>query len=156
ARSKCEFRSDLLGLRIEFHLYYLFEPKGIATDKRKEQVKEALNEKHENVIKINGDHIKELSTKILSEKDPSYTDIAVGLALATGRRANEIMKTASFKKSGERSLMFEGQLKTHNRYLFEEIGAYEIPCIVDSDLVIKGLKLLRKKTGAEILEYTDV
>ncbi|EKO3718764.1 hypothetical protein P0F08_002991 [Vibrio metschnikovii] len=156
ARSKSEFRSDLLGLRIEFHLYYLFEPKGIATDKRKEQVKEALNEKHENVIKINGDHIKELATKILSEKDPSYTDLAVGLALATGRRANEIMKTASFKKSGERSLMFEGQLKTHNRYLFEEIGAYEIPCIVDSDLVIKGLKLLRKKTGAEILEYTDV
>ena len=156
ARSKSEFRKDLLSLRIEFHLYYLLEPKGIATDQRKKQVQDSLNDKHQNVIKINGEHIKKLAIKLLSGRDNSYTDLAVGLALATGRRANEIMKTAKFKKLDKQFVMFEGQLKTHNRYLFEDIGSYKIPCIIDTDFVINGMKLLRKKTKAEVMEYTDI
>ncbi|MGI0120270.1 protelomerase family protein [Zooshikella sp. RANM57] len=155
SRSKSDFRSDLLALRIEFHLYYLFEPKGIAVDKRKSQVKEALNEKHENVIKINGENIIKIAEKLLQNKS-NYTDIAIGLALLTGRRANEIMKTAKCRVASDKTLFFDGQLKTHNRYLFETLGEYEIPCLTKPELVIKALKRLRKMTGEEMLVYTDV
>lgn len=151
-----DFRRDLLSLRIEHHAYYMFEPKGAVKDWIRDDDKKQLNKKLHSQILVNPDWVKNLSRDLLTRDNPSVSDLCIGLAMATGRRLTEIMKTAKFKKVDDTSLMFEGQLKTKNRHLFEVITPYEIPTLVDADIVVKALRCLRKDTGKEQLKYLNV
>src|SRR6202158_4756382 len=54
-----------------------------------------------------------------------WADIAVGLAVCTGRRPGEILKTAVFERKSAYSVIFTGQLKRRE----SDIPPYEIPTL---------------------------
>lgn len=72
-------------------------------------------------------------------KKESWGELALGIALATGRRCVEVIHFGKFKKSGKSQLVFSGQRKTKIHGTTE----YTIPCLVDTDLVVNALSRLR-------------
>jgi hypothetical protein len=174
-------RIDLAKIKIEHHLFYLFLPHDCVADRQKEKSKIALNEKDSNQVLINATWVKTLSESLINgalrdtngadmtltdyvnirkksarPKKKPYTDLVIGLALACGRRATELMRTGTFTPAIlDNHLLFGGQLKTKNRYLFEEIAAYEVPIIIDLDLFLEGFELLRRFGRTESVKYID-
>jgi|GEM_PF-5321803 len=155
---------SLQDIRIEHHAYYLLQPiyvwvRKIATsmdrDKRDTNVM--------NQIKVNPDFALKtaeelLKTSIEKKEKANKFDLAVAIAIATGRRRTEIFKTAVFdviETTPEQHLIFSGQLKTHDRDLFDDVKPYAIPCLVDRELVLDGFKLLRKLQSGDFVTYLD-
>lgn len=151
-----DFRKDLLNLKIEHHSYYMFEPKGVIKDWIRGDDKKSLSKKLHSQILVNPNYVKTLASDLLTKDEPTDSDLCIGLALATGRRLTEIMKTAKFTKVDDKTLLFSGQLKTKNRHLFEEIKPYQVPCMINPDLVLKALKTLRKATGKDPIRFKNV
>ncbi len=151
-----EYKKDLLSLNVEHHSYYLFEPKGAVKDWIKDDDSKQLSKKLHNQIVVNPKWIKDLSLILLTKESPSDSDLCVGLALSTGRRLTEIMKTAKVKMVDDRTLLFSGQLKTKNRHLFESVKPYNIPTLIDAKIVLQAFKTLRKATRKDKLKFTDV
>lgn len=156
ARTGSSFKTDLLKLRIEHHAYYMFEPKGSYKDFISDDSAKKLKAKLSNQILVNPEWVKTLANTLLTKDDPSVSDLAIGIAMATGRRLTEIMKTGTIKAVNKSTLLFAGQLKTKNRHLFEEIKPYEVPAMIDSAIICKALKKLRNETKAEPLIYRNV
>ena len=95
----------------------------------------------------------ELSEKEADQKLAEYIhnrqaiDLSIAVALATGRRAIEVMVQGSFKRKGKNLLEFTGQAKDRGR-----TGSYEIPCLVDADLIIKSVERIRSSIYAQHLK----
>jgi len=151
-----EFRSDLLSLRIEHHAFYMFEPKGAVKDWIRDDDKKQLNKKLHSQILVNPEWVKSLSHDLLTKKSPSTSELCIGIAIATGRRLTEIMKTAKLKVVDDETLLFSGQLKTKNRHLFEDITSYKIPSMIKAEIVVKALNKIRNDTSKDLLKYNDV
>jgi len=81
-----------------------------------------------------------------------WEDIAVGLAVTTGRRLTEILKTAVFHPLSRYTVQFEGQLKQKA----ELLAPYEIPTLVEADLAIEAAGRLRTLLPCRDLENTEV
>jgi hypothetical protein len=106
------------------------------------------------------DRIADRSTKLINDPDAivnkaielvktnNWSDIAGGLAVLTGRRCGEIIKTAQFEYKTQYSVTFKGALKRHNEAV--EL-VFEIPVLCQADLVIKAIASLRLQLGFEIL-----
>ncbi|MBD1559526.1 hypothetical protein HC752_21520 [Vibrio sp. S9_S30] len=153
----------LQDIRIEHHAYYLIQPiyvwvRKIGTsmdrDKRDSNVM--------NQVQVNPEFAISTAEKLLSTslevKEANKFDLALGLAIATGRRRTEIFKTAVFDvidTTPDNHVMFSGQLKTHDRELFDDVKPYAIPCLIDRDLVMQGLALLRKIQKDDHVTYLD-
>lgn len=105
-------------------------------------------------------HVNEYikTAKKLLDSD-SYIDIAMGLCALTGRRPSEILMTASFEETTDRSIQFEfkgkeveiefdeavifsGQMKLKDSD--DGNDNYLIPTLCNADLVRKALTKLRK------------
>ena len=77
-------------------------------------------------------------------KSSHWVDLAIWLALASGRRPIELFKTGSFSKVGKFSVNFSGQAKKSG------VGAnitYQIPLNVESDIFLQVFKSFRKKVA---------
>src|SRR5579875_3767616 len=61
-----------------------------------------------------------------------WEDLAVGLAVTTGRRLTELLKTAQFHPMSAYTVEFSGQLKQKQ----ELLAPYEIPTLVEAELVL--------------------
>ena len=151
-----QFRRDLLNLKIEHHAFYMFETKGAIKDWISDDSNKSLKKKLRNQILINPEWVKEKANELLTKEEPSLSDLAIGIAIASGRRPTEVMKSAKLKAVNDATLLFTGQLKTKNRHLFEEIKPYEIPSLIKSEVVVKALRKLRKMTKKEVLVYRNV
>jgi len=81
-----------------------------------------------------------------------WEDIALGLAVTTGRRLTEILKTAVFHPMSRYTVQFEGQLKQKA----ERLSPYEIPTLVEADLVIEATRRLRTLLDCSSLDNTEV
>lgn len=68
-----------------------------------------------------------------------WEDLAVGLAVTTGRRLTEVLKTARFHPVSDWTVEFEGQLKQKA----EMLRPYEIPTLVEARVVIAAWQRLR-------------
>ena len=74
-------------------------------------------------------------------KSDSWSEIAAGLAVVTGRRAAEVMQTAQFEQASQWSVWFTGALKRRG----EEVELrFEIPTLVKAASVISATKRLRR------------
>ena len=73
----------------------------------------------------------------------SYTAIAVGLCLLTGRRLTEVLLTAVMTPINDDVVLFSGQLKTKGSEN-AQIEPYEIPVLTGSNLVCDALNRLRQ------------
>lgn len=68
-----------------------------------------------------------------------WQDLAAGLAVSTGRRLTEVLKTAEFEYKTPYSVVFRGQLKQKGN----TIADFEIPTLAPAELVVKALTRLR-------------
>jgi len=72
----------------------------------------------------------------------SYADLAIGIALATGRRAIEVLLTGTFKSTTSKNkIMFSGQAKKGHGV---EVKPYKIPTIIDAKVIINAVDTLRQ------------
>lgn len=77
-------------------------------------------------------------TKVLL-KSWDWKELAVGIALATGRRTIEVLKTGDFRQKRANLIRFRGQAKSKS-----EKGWFNIPCLVSAKLVVDAVARLRK------------
>jgi Telomere resolvase len=70
----------------------------------------------------------------------TWSEVAAGLAVVTGRRVSEILKTAQFSNKSTYSVMFTGAVKRRS----ESIPlTFEIPTLVTANIVIDAISKLR-------------
>lgn len=93
----------------------------------------------------NPDAIVDQATELISGSN--WSDIAAGLAVLTGRRCGEIIKTAQFQYKTKYSVTFQGALKRRNE---KRELIFEIPVLTEADLVLKAIKTLRLQLGDEV------
>jgi hypothetical protein len=98
----------------------------------------SLTHKSQHLKSYNFPKVLELAKQSLSAE--SYTQVAWGIALLTGRRSGEVLHFGKFTKIDQSTLLFEGQLKKRQGTQAE---AYPIPVLADADLVIEAIKRLR-------------
>ena len=79
------------------------------------------------------------ATHLLISND--WADIACGLAVLTGRRHTEVMKTAKFDGKSNFSVMFSGALKRRGEA--KDALVIEIPTLCRADYVLSGIAKLR-------------
>ena len=102
-------------------------------------------------------HLLEQPDRLLQQAEallhgePWY-ELALGLAIVTGRRSTEILKTAKFYPKTPFTLLFEGQLKKRNLLM----KPYEIPTLVEADLVLSAWRRLRALADCSDLELDEV
>lgn len=154
----------LQDIRFEHHAYYLLQPiyvwvRKIATsldsEKRDSNVMSQIKVNPKFAIDTAEQLIKDSIEKKLNA---NKFDLAIGIAIATGRRRTEIFKTAIFdaiETTPDNHLVFSGQLKTHDRALFDDLKPYVIPSLIDRDLVMSGLELLRELQADDVVSYLD-
>jgi hypothetical protein len=88
-------------------------------------------------------------TLLLSD---NWAELVVGIALCTGRRLAEIMKTAVFTQKEAYTVWFEGQIKGRTRIE----GKYEIPTLVRGYLVVEATAKLRRLVDCREIEVAQV
>ena len=98
----------------------------------------SLTHKSQHLKSYNFPKVLELAKQSLSAE--SYTQVAWGIALLTGRRAGEVLHFGTFTKIDQSTVLFEGQLKKRQGTQAE---AYPIPVLADSDLILDAIKRLR-------------
>jgi hypothetical protein len=80
----------------------------------------------------------------------AWPEVAVGITVCTGRRLGEVLKTAAFERKTAYSVLFEGQLKK------EGAVSFEIPTLVEADLVIAAWRWLRAHHNCEQIDLDDI
>src|SRR5262249_4548927 len=88
-------------------------------------------------------------TLLLSD---DWAELVVGIALCTGRRLTEILKTGVFLGKDPYTVWFEGQIKGRTR--IEE--RYEIPTLVRAYLVVEATTKLRRLVDCREVEVVQV
>lgn len=93
----------------------------------------------------NPDKIVKRATTLLGSYQ--WSEIAAGLAVVTGRRCTEVIKTAQFEYKSKYSVIFTGALKRGD----EPVECvFEIPTLCQAQLVIDAIANLRSQLGEEI------
>lgn len=84
---------------------------------------------------------------------PYFSHLALGIALATGRREIEVVKQGRFEKVGEFELEFSGQAK--RRAGVDYASSYRIYTLVAADVVLEAIAKLRSLPEAIELQHLD-
>lgn len=133
------------SLKASFALY--------STEKR-ERTNINLNKRQNEAIEIECRHLVEWAKDRLvnlPQDSARYTEVAIAIAVLTGRRQSEIMSSAKFSGTDSDSrLMFSGQLKKHKN---EMTQAYEIPVLANgANAVLAGIEWLESRGKRELPE----
>lgn len=126
-------------------------------DANKLRVNKQLKEKGRTFI--NPTALLEKATNVLEKvaegHKPDYRDVAIALALATGRRMAEIMSAGNFEAVDSQTLAFSGTTKARKNRdeKFEQV--FNIPCLVNTALVISGIQYL-EDNGYRLDNVKDV
>jgi hypothetical protein len=95
----------------------------------------------------NPDEIVATAVRLLDS--PEWADIAAGLAVLTGRRLNEVLKTAQFSVVSHWVVRFSGALKRQG----EEVPlVFDIPTLTTAQRVIQATEKLRQITPPDANE----
>lgn len=106
-----------------------------------------INRTQSSKVKLDAESVNNLLIKLF-ESDEA-TDLALGVAMATGRRQIEVLIQGEFKKVGEFEISFSGQAK-------EKLvgGAYNITTLVSADKVLLAIDKLRE--SHQVKKIVDV
>lgn len=151
---------DVSDMKLDHEIMrHLTLPKATKVQLAAEAV-EAREVKATNTVDVNYywliDTISELlySTQIRDGvASPYFSHLALGLALATGRREIEVVKQGRFKKVGEFEVEFSGQAKRRSGVDYD--SSYRIYTLVAADVVIEALNKLRSLPEAIELQHLD-
>lgn len=122
---------------------------------------ETLEQRATNTVSINYswlvDKIHELlaATEVRADgtTTPYFSYLALGLALATGRREVEILKLGRFEKVGEFELEFSGQAKRRGGVDYGD--SYRIYTLLQAELVLEAFAKLRAMPEVLELQHLD-
>jgi hypothetical protein len=81
-----------------------------------------------------------------------WSELVVGIALCTGRRLAEILKTGTFAVKEPYTVWFEGQVKGRTRIP----DRYELPTLVRGYLVVEAVAKLRRLVDCTTIEVEQV
>lgn len=131
-----------LGTGFSDLVHLLTLPKEEVKAQQKKYNLEIYNQQS-SLIKINTEALIALGTSLIHEN--SYMKVSLGIAILTGRREAEVLKTGIFTphKNRKFEVLFEGQLKTKG----EEREAYPIPTLIDAKTIINAMGRLRELTA---------
>ena len=126
-----------------------------------EEAVETLEERAVNTVEINYHWLMDQVYELLTNRDrlvdgeyrPYYSHLALGLALATGRRSIEVLKTGRIKKVDRYQVEFSGQAKKRGGVDYSQ--AYHIYTLVDADLVVEAWNELRSLPEVVELQGMD-
>lgn len=122
---------------------------------------ETLEIRATNTVEVNYHWLIETIQKLLTEAEighdgapkQNFSSLALGLALATGRREIEILKMARFEKVGEFELEFSGQAKRRGGVDYGE--SYRIYTLIKADLVLEAFAKMRAMPEVLELQHLD-
>jgi hypothetical protein len=101
----------------------------------------------QNVIRVEqGDDIVQWARKVLSDAGNEHVcDVAVALAICTGRRMVEILHMGSFEADTGNTMKFSGKAKAG--LLGGETKVYRIPVLARSAVIVEAVNSLRSRVG---------
>lgn len=121
---------------------------------------EVLEAKATNTVTLNYHQLMAQITELLTAQQligdqygQYFSHLALGLALATGRRQIEILKLGRFEKVGEFELEFTGQAK--QRQGVDYSHSYRIYSLIKADLVLEAFARLRAMPEVAELQALD-
>lgn len=131
----------------------------VTRDQLAENAADVLEHKATNTIEINYHWLVKTASELLAAQQlrsdgsaaPFYSYLALGIAMATGRRAVEVLKQGRFKKVGDFELEFSGQAK--QRAGVDYSSSYRIYTLLDADTVLDAIKRLRAMP--EVIDLQD-
>ncbi|MCW6036798.1 telomere resolvase [Spirulina subsalsa FACHB-351] len=126
-----------------------------------ESATDTLEERAVNTVEINYHWLMDQVYTLLTNRErvidgeyrPFYSHLALGLALATGRRSIEVLKTGRIKKVDRHQVEFSGQAKKRGGVDYSQ--AYHIYTLVDADLVVEAWNELRSLPEVVELQGMD-
>jgi hypothetical protein len=116
----------------------------------KEYDKDQVALKVDGMVEIDPTLLLAKAKSILEDERSTWKELAVALTIVTGRRMAEVMSSASFTIVDQNTLSFSGVVKKKSRGKHD---VRSIPCLVDSNLVVSGMKQLEK--SGQRLEVPD-
>lgn len=108
-----------------------------------EEYAKKVVEKVTNQVSIDPTTLLNYTKAVLAHPDEyRYEDVAIALALATGRRMAEIMSTGNFEVVDEYTIAFSGLTKARFKKDEKSVAVINIPTLVPAKDVVKGIEYL--------------
>ena len=156
-----KFYEDLSSLKID---HEIMRHLGLSADQKAEKEKnskEKLEEKKSKTKNISYQEIMKITIDLLTRKTKtvgkksaySYASLALGIALATGRRQIEVLRLGTFKKISDQLIEYNGFAKKRGGVDYST--PRDIYCLVDADVVIRAVEILRSLPEVEDLKQYD-
>lgn len=139
-----ELYNDLGKLKIDHEIMRWLVKDAFSTAEASETRNVALAGKKNQTIDVDYPTIMSHCEYLLNPPELNmwpWEALATGIALATGRRAIEVLVQGQFTKVGKYRLNFTGQAKERGGVDYENV--FEIYSLVDADTVIKAVEMLR-------------
>lgn len=132
------------GMKTDHEIIYHLNLSDVDKADIAEKEMNSLSEKKTDVIELAYADIQ----NIIQEgfKSAAYSVKAFAIALASGRRAIEIIFNASFTKTGENTVMFDGQAKKQTGI---EVAPFEIYTLVPADEFLKAFEEFRNMEAVQ-------
>ena len=89
---------------------------------------------------------------VLLQSD-SWSELGAGLAVATGRRAAEVIQTAQFEQASDWSVWFTGAVKRRGE---PTALRFELPTLVEADSVVFATRRLRQLLDTEGMSNREI
>lgn len=137
--------NDLDGLKIDHEVMRHLVKDAFAATSRSSESAFSLATKKGQTIDVDYPTIMARCEFLLSPTSPNlwtWEALTTGIALATGRRAIEVLVQGQFEKTGPNTLRFSGQAKERGGVDYD--NAFEIYSLVESDKVLAAVDMLRK------------
>jgi len=129
----------LRRLRLEHHAYYRMTASLSAANRAKTMESDSLYDKHtKNLKSVSRSVTYELLAKL--HKSDHWCDLAVYVALASGRRSIEVLCCGEFEKVNSHTLRFSGQAKVKSH---EPSNPYDILILDDAGTFLDAFQRLR-------------
>lgn len=147
SKRRNEAYAEIKGLKINHE--FLYQLKMDEADKKQysDLSDESLEDKKNNTITLNEQDIKAVISENLNAA--SYAKAAFALALASGRRAIEVLLTGAFEAVGDHTVRFNGQAKKQTGV---EVEAYDIYTLIPASDFISALERFRALEPVQALQ----
>lgn len=140
--------------RIRLHFAHRYLKKSQDESQYRNQgIKESSDVKRRNPRYFYSDDVTKKAVALLDSK--SYSGLALGLMLLTGRRMSEILKTGQFEYIADDQVIFSGQLKTRESPTAKTYP-FQIPVLHDATKIIEALARLRSMPSIAALQNKSV
>lgn len=142
---------DVKAMKIDHEIMRHLNLPSVTRDQMADQAASRLEEKALNTIDIGYNWYVTTAVEMLSSS--TFSHLALGVAMATGRRAFEVLTQGRFKKVGEFELEFSGQAK--QRLGVDYNSSYRIYTLVAADVVLEAIDRLRSIPEGSSLQGMD-